>query len=62
MRLKRGDTLKEETVAVTLGSEDGAAWSGVAWTYAGPEQLDDALAEAKKSGKKVLVGASGAET
>ncbi len=62
VRLKRSDTLKEETVTVTLTAEDGAAWPGVEWTYAGPEQLDDALAEAKKAGKKVLVGASGAET
>lgn len=59
--VKRTATGKEETIAVTLG-ERASTRRGIAWDFASLEQLDAALARAKKSGKKVLVGISGAET
>jgi len=61
--VKRAGTSKEETVTVTLGAtkvEDKA--KHFTWQYAGLGQLDAALAAAKKDGKLVLVGLSGAET
>lgn len=54
-------TGKEETVAVTLG-ERASTQRGIAWDFASLEQLEAALTRAKKEGKKVLVGISGAET
>jgi S1-C subfamily serine protease len=61
VKVRRSDTLKDEAVKLTLGSKDGAAWTGIAWTCSGPEGLIEALAEAKKAGKRVLVGLSGSE-
>jgi len=61
--VKRAGTYKEETVTVTLGAnkvEDKD--KHFTWQYAGLGQLDDALAAAKKDGKLVLVGLSGADT
>ncbi|MEK7465792.1 MAG: PDZ domain-containing protein [Planctomycetota bacterium] len=60
--LRRGESKKEETVEVTLGSQPRPKEARIEWTFAGPAQLDAALALAKKEGKKVLVGLSGAET
>jgi len=63
MLVKRADTYKEENVMVTLGAnkvEDKD--KHFAWQYAGLGQLDAAVAAAKKKGKLVLVGLSGAET
>lgn len=61
--VKRAGTLKEETVTVTLGAKTAAAdGKHFAWQYAGLGQLDAALAAAKKDGKLVLVGLSGADT
>lgn len=60
--LKRADSKKEETVEVTLGSAPAPKETKIAWQFAGPAQFDAALAFAKKDGKKVLVGISGAET
>ncbi len=60
--LKRADSKKEETVEVTLGSTPAAKETKIVWQFAGPAQLEAALALAKKDGRKVLVGISGAET
>ncbi|MBI2921465.1 MAG: PDZ domain-containing protein [Planctomycetes bacterium] len=62
VRAMRAESKKEETLTVTLGAEKGAAFAGIRWDFAGPGQLDEALAAAKKEGRKVLVGISGAET
>jgi S1-C subfamily serine protease len=48
-------------IEVTLGEAQGEP-PKFRWDYAGPARLDDALAQAKKEGKLVLVGLSGAET
>jgi S1-C subfamily serine protease len=61
--VKRAGTYKEETVTVSLGAnkvEDKE--KHFTWQYAGLGQLDTALAAAKKDGKLVLVGLSGADT
>jgi C-terminal processing protease CtpA/Prc len=61
--VKRAGSFKEETVTVTLGAttiEDND--KHFTWQYAGLGQLDAALAAAKKQGKLVLVGLSGADT
>src|SRR6185436_11198536 len=60
--VRRAESKKEETVEVTLGSVPAPKEAHIEWTFAGPAQLDAALALAKKEGKKVLVGLSGAET
>ena len=59
--LKRGKTYKEEEVKTVLGKRESND-KRIAWQYASLEQLDTALAQAKKEGKTVLVGISGAET
>jgi predicted metalloprotease with PDZ domain len=61
--LKRCGTDKQEAVTVILGAskvEDKE--KHFTWQYAGLGQLDAALAAAKKDGKRVLVGLSGADT
>ena len=61
--VKRAGTYKEEMVTVTLGAnkvEDKD--KHFTWQFAGLGQLDPALAAAKKDGKLVLVGLSGADT
>ena len=61
--LKRAATFEEATVTITLGPSANTANNGkFRWQYAGVGQLDRALAAAKKAGKPVLVGLSGAET
>ncbi len=61
--VKRAGTFEEATITVTLGPSAKAASNGhFRWQYAGVGQLDRALAAAKKEGKPVLVGLSGAET
>jgi len=59
--VKRAKTYKEEELKVTLGERESKE-RRISWQYASLEQLDAALAQAKKDGKKVLVGISGAET
>ena len=59
--LKRAKSYREEEVTVKLG-ERATARKGIIWEHAGIEHLDAALAQAKKEGKPVLVGLSGAET
>jgi S1-C subfamily serine protease len=59
--LKRAKTYREEEVQIKLGERD-AARKGIVWDHAGIEHLDGAMAQAKKEGKTVLVGLSGAET
>jgi S1-C subfamily serine protease len=61
--VKRGGTYKEEAMTVALGAtkvEDKD--KQFAWQYAGIGQLDVALMAAKKDGKLVLAGLSGADT
>lgn len=61
--VKRAETFKEDTVTVTLdASENAAAASKFTWQYASLGQLEKAIAAAKKEGKVVLVGLSGADT
>lgn len=49
-------------ITVKLGSERGPAAHGIAWRHASLAHLPSALAEARATGKNVLVGLSGAET
>jgi S1-C subfamily serine protease len=61
--VKRAGTYKEETVTVTLGKKNvDDKDMNFAWQFAGLGQLDPATAAAKKDGKLVLVGLSGADT
>jgi hypothetical protein len=60
--VKHAATFKEEKVALTLGTGPEVSGKGIVWQYAGLGQLDSALAAAKKGGKLVLVGLSGADT
>jgi S1-C subfamily serine protease len=55
--VRRGE--KDETVEIELGRRKAAAFP---WEFAGLAQLDAAREAAKKAGKRVLVGLSGAET
>lgn len=55
----------QDLVEVDLDRAEGGAEEprpGIAWEYAGLGQLDEALEAARKEGKDVLVGLSGAET
>jgi C-terminal processing protease CtpA/Prc len=60
--LKKAGEEKEETLSVILGKSESAEAKGIAWQFASLEQLEPALALAKKEGRKVLIGISGAET
>jgi S1-C subfamily serine protease len=60
--VKRAGTFKEEKVPLTLGSGPVVSGKGLVWEHAGLGQLDAALSAAKKDGKLVLVGLSGADT
>jgi S1-C subfamily serine protease len=60
--VKRAGTFKEETVFLTFDAGAELSDKSVAWQYAGPGQLDVALAAAKKEKKLVLLGLSGADT
>jgi len=60
--VKRAETFKEATITVTLGANRVEGKDKLfAWQYAGLGQLDAAVAAAKKEGKLVLVGLSGAD-
>lgn len=59
--VKRAGSHEEESLTATLGGSP-AAGEGFRWHFAGPGQLEAALALAKREGKTVLVGLSGAET
>lgn len=60
--VKRAGTSKEEKLSLTLGTGPGPSGKGIIWQHSGLSQLDAALAAAKKDGKHVLVGLSGADT
>jgi predicted metalloprotease with PDZ domain len=60
--VKRAGRSSEERVRVTLDAGPSASETGIPWRYAGLVQLDAASAEARASGREVLVGLSGAET
>lgn len=60
--VKRAGTFKEERVTLTLGASLETSTKGIVWQHAGAGQLDSALGAAKKEGKLVLVGLSGADT
>lgn len=64
VHVQRAKTDKKVKVKLELGSEkiDARTEPVLEWQFAGLGQLDDALAKAKKEGRLVLVGLSGAET
>ncbi len=59
--VKRATTYKQEELKLTLGERESKE-KRIGWEYAGVEQVEAALAQAKKDGKKLLVGLSGSET
>ena len=61
-RVKRAGTFNEEKVKLTLGAGPEKPAQGIVWQFAGPGQLDSAMTAAKKDGKLLLVGLSGADT
>jgi len=62
--LTRGKSKKKETLRLKLGEQKipKRKEPRLTWHYAGLPYLKDALAQAKREGKRVLVGLSGAET
>jgi S1-C subfamily serine protease len=60
----RAASKKEEVLQMALGSQEVAAPEAarMEWQFASLANLDAALAKAKKEGRLVLVGLSGAET
>jgi C-terminal processing protease CtpA/Prc len=64
LQLIRGKDKKKQTLRLKLGEQKIPARKGprLKWHYAGLPYLKDALAQAKKESKRVLVGLSGAET
>lgn len=60
--VKRAGTFKEEALTVTLGTALAASKDAFTWQYAGPGQLNQTRARARKEGKLILVGLSGADT
>jgi len=60
--VKRAGTFKEETLSIILGTAPAPASKGIVWQHSGLGQLDAALGTAKKEGKAVVVGLSGADT
>jgi serine protease Do len=60
--VKRAGTFKKEKVSLMLGTAPEPSGKGIVWQHSGIGQLDAALAAAKKDGKPVLVGLSGADT
>jgi predicted metalloprotease with PDZ domain len=61
-RVKRAGNFKQENVTLTLGTGWEKLGQGIVWQYAGPGQLDSAIAAAKNEGRFLLVGLSGADT
>lgn len=60
--LKRSGTKTEETVQISLSSDDlPEPGTGIRWQYSGLGQLDQALAAANEQGRRLLVGLSGSE-
>jgi serine protease Do len=61
--VKRAGTYKVEAVTITLGAKEVEdKQRHFTWQYAGQGQMDAALAAARRDGKLVLVGLSGADT
>ena len=62
--LRRAENKKQESVKLQLGSKKVEVPSAprMRWQYASLAQLDKALAAAKKQGRRLLIGLSGAET
>ncbi|MBZ0154031.1 MAG: PDZ domain-containing protein [Planctomycetes bacterium] len=62
--IHRAGSKKEEVLQIVLGDQEVAAPQSarLEWQYASLAQLDSAIAKAKKDGRLVLVGLSGAET
>ncbi|MBI4617860.1 MAG: hypothetical protein HY720_29880 [Planctomycetes bacterium] len=52
----------QDRIEVELDAGEAGAQAEIGWEYAGLGQLDEALEAAKKAGKGVMVGLSGAET
>ena len=64
LQLTRGKDKKQQTLRLKLGEQKIPARKGprLTWHYAGLPYLKNALAQAKRERKRVLVGLSGAET
>ncbi len=64
VQVVRGKNSEEEELVVSLGSQrvEASTAPRLEWDFASLGQLDAARAEAKKEGKLLLVGLSGAET
>ncbi len=64
LQLTRGKDKKQQTLRLKLGEQTIPARKGprLTWHYAGLPYLKNALAQAKRERKRVLVGLSGAET
>ncbi len=64
LQLTRGKDKKKQTLRLKLGEQKIPARKGprLTWHHAGLPYLKNALAQAKKERKRVLVGLSGAET
>ena len=62
--LRRAENKKQESVKLQLGSKKVEVPSAprMRWQYASLAQLDKAFAAAKKQGRRLLIGLSGAET
>jgi S1-C subfamily serine protease len=60
LRIKRAGSKGETTLATTPDAAE--LRPGIQWEFAGPAQLEAALALAKKRKTRVMVGVSGAET
>jgi len=59
---KRPGAMGEEKIELVLGYAPDPTEPRIDWRFAGPAQLDAARAQARKEGKRILVGLSGAET
>lgn len=57
----RGRTKKEESLEISLAGRKQLPSRGIEWQFAGVEQFPRALALAKKEGRPLMVGLSGAE-
>ena len=59
--IRRKSTGASETLRVSPAAGPSPR-RGIAWDYAGLEQIEEAIAQARREGKPVLIGISGAET
>ncbi len=62
VRVKRIETFTVEQLSLIVAQASARAPGGMKWHHAGPGQLDVARERARKEGKAILIGLSGAET